>query len=233
MTQRLSRRALLALGASALAVAGCATAGNMTASAIDAIKKLLGLSSRKALAKLGAGGLADVVAKGAGLGKVLGGALGDSTAGQVVAVMDRLGLMKGVERKMASAVNSVADKAAPFIVDQIGVLAVNDAMAVVNGPSDAATQLLKSAIAGKLSDFLSPQIGTALSSVGALGELQTALGLAGAPAGALNINALATRLTTLVGEGIFEAIATEERAIRLDPGATGDKDIIAVFGRKG
>jgi Protein of unknown function (DUF4197) len=232
MAQSLNRRTLLILGVSAVAVAGCSTVGGMTANAVNAIKKLLGISSKKALAKLGAGGLADVIAKGSGLSEVIGGVVGGGTAGQVVAVMDRLGLMRGIERKMASAVNGVADKAAPFIVDQIGVLAVNDALAVVNGSDDAATQLLKTAISNKLADFLMPDVAKSLVNVGALSELQTALGLAGSPTNAFDLNGIASKLTALAGDGIFNAIAAEERLIRADPASTGDPEIIAIFGRK-
>lgn len=232
MGQQANRRSFVIAGTAALLLAGCATTGIRSGDAVTAIKKLLGLSSKNALAKLGAGGLADAIGKGSGLTNAIGGAMGDGAAVQVVAIMDQLGLMKGVERKIGGAVSGLADKAAPFITEQIGGLAIANAASIINGQSDSATQLLKDAAASKLNAFLTDRLGASLGQLGVLADLQKGLSLTGGSFQAVDIGKLASSLTGSIGETIFGAIAQEERAIRADPASTGDKDIMAVFGRK-
>lgn len=229
LTRRHAGAGLLA--SAALAVAGCATGMGGT-DLLAAVKRLLGLATTNGLAKLGAGGLADAVARGAGLSEAIGGMVGNGTAGQVVAVLDRLGVMRSVERKVAASVSGLADKAAPLLLDQIGTLSADDARQVINGSSDAATVLLRAAVGNRLKNLLLPEVSRALAGVNLLGDLAPALSIAGINSPGLNLDALASRVTGTVGDSVFAAIAAEERAIRANPQSTGDPLLIRVFGQK-
>lgn len=222
---------IMLLGSSAgLSLTGCATIGGAGLNAVALIKKLLTSASSKALGKLGAsGGFAGAFQA----GELFGGIGGDTMGGRMLALADSLGLMKGLDQKINQVAELAASKAAPFIVDQIGGLSVADANAILSGPEDGATQLLKSAIANKLTDQLVPNLSKAVQGLGVLGDVQKVLGIGSLPLDSLGLNNIVSKLTGKVGGSIFSAIATEERAIRRNPQSTGDADLIKAFSKAG
>jgi hypothetical protein len=233
-TLGLSRRSVTTglLVGFAVTGAGCASVGGMGADLVEAVRRLLGLSARNGLAKLGAGGLVDAVAKGAGIGDALGGMLGGGTAGRVVQVLNQVGLMKGVERKIAQSAGGLVDKAVPFILDQVGTLSVADAKSIINGSGDAATVLLRAAIGNRLKSLLLPEVNSALAASGLAGDMAGVLALAGVAPDRFNLAGLADRVGTTVDNSLFGAIAAEERLIRANPQATGDPLLIKVFSQR-
>ncbi len=229
MENRRNVMALLLAGSATLALSNCASVGSMGSSAIDAVKKLLKISSTKALGKLGAsGGFANSL----GSGELFQGIGGDSMGGRMLALAQSLGLMNNLDKKINQVAELAAGKAAPFIVDQVGGLSISDANSIINGQGDAATTLLRAAISNRLSEQLVPTLSKAVSGLGMLGDVQKILGLGNLPLDSLGLDKIVGKLTGKVGGGIFDAIATEERAIRANPESTGDKDLIRIFGKR-
>jgi hypothetical protein len=229
MSNRREMMGMLLAGSAMLTLSTCASVGKMGTSAVDAVKKLLKVASSKALGKLGAQG---GFASGLSSNDLLGDVGGDGLGGRMIALADSLGLMKGLDSKINRVAEMAADKAAPFIVDQIGGLSVADANAIINGPEDGATQLLKSAISNKLSEQLVPSLSAAVEGLGVLKDVQKILGVGSLPLDSLGLDRIVGKLTGKVGGSIFDAIANEERAIRRDPKSTGDADLIRIFGKK-
>ncbi len=230
MKNRRDVMALLLAGSATLALSNCASVGSMGSSAIDAVKKLLKVASSKALGKLGsAGGFGN----GFSANDLLGNVGGDGLGGRMIALADSFGLMKNLDKKINQVAELAASKAAPFIVDQVGGLTVGDANAIISGPEDGATQLLRSAISNKLAEQLVPSLSSAVEGLGVLKDVQKILGIGNLPLDSLGLDKIVGKLTGKVGGGIFDAIASEERAIRRDPASTGDKDLIRIFGKKG
>lgn len=216
----------LFVGVATVSLAGCATSG-LGLDTIAAIRRLLGLSATRALARLG--GRAGALASATSVADVFGEQGG--LAGTVIGVLDRVGMMKVVQRKVGEAVGLAAEKAAPVIIDQIGGLTVADADAIIKGPGDAATRLLEKALAGRISSLLMPQVSDQLQTVGAYGDLQQALGFAGLPINSLGLDGIAERLTAKAGSALFAAMADEERVIRANPSSTNDPLLVAAFGK--
>jgi Protein of unknown function (DUF4197) len=231
MQQRREILGLFLASTAMVSVAGCATMGNSATSAIAAVKKLLGMASKKALTKLGmSSGFGNLLSSSDVLANVGGSGIG----GQVLQMASSLGLLNNLDKKLGQVAEMAANKAAPFIVDQIGGLSITDANAILNGSGDAATQVLKSAIGKRLAEQLIPNLSGAVQSLGMLGDVNKILSLGGLSSGSgLNLDGLVNTLTSKVGGGIFDAIGNEERAIRLDPASTGDADLIRIFGKKG
>jgi hypothetical protein len=212
-----------------VSLSGCASVGGMGSSAIDAVKKLLKVASTKALGKLGGSG---GFANGFSANDVLGGVGGDGLGGRMIALADSLGLMNNLDKKINQVAELAAGKAAPFIVEQVGGLSIADANAIISGPEDGATQLLKAAISNKLADQLVPSLSGAVEGIGMLKDVQKILGIGGLPLESLGLDKIVGKLTGKVGGKIFDAIGLEERAIRRDPASTGDTDLIRIFGKK-
>jgi hypothetical protein len=105
-------------------------------------------------------------------------------------------------------------------------MSIADAASIINGPGDAATNLLKTAVGNKLQSELGGLVGGALQAMNVLGPV---MGAAGINLGGLNLGNLTNGVTQKAGNVIFGSIANEERAIRANPQATGNSTIIAAF----
>jgi Protein of unknown function (DUF4197) len=222
---QMNRRALVASMLAGTALASCASIGSMGVNLVDAIKRLLGISAKNGLAKLASqGGFLNNAASKIGLGDVLGGSNGSAA----MLVLSQLGVLGGIEAKVNQAAESAVGKIAPWVADSISGLSIADANAIINGPGDAATNLLKTAISSRLQSELGGAVGGALQALNVLGPLA---GMAGINIGGLNLGNLTQGVTGKASNAIFNAIASEERAIRANPSATGDPLIIAAFGR--
>jgi Protein of unknown function (DUF4197) len=237
MRQRREILGLFLASTAVITLGGCASVGNMGGNAIAAVKKLLAMASSKALGKLGSKG---GFATGLSANDLIASAGGSGLGAQVLQMAGSLGLLNTLDKKINSVAEIAANRAAPFIVDQIGGLSVGDANAILTGSDDAATQVLKAAISRKLADQLVPNLSSAVQSLGLLGDVNKILGLSslggmgsgGMGSGGLGLDKLVSTLTDKVGGGIFTAIGNEERAIRRDPASTGDAELIRLFGKR-
>jgi hypothetical protein len=109
-------------------------------------------------------------------------------------------------------------------------MSITDAASIINGPGDAATNLLKTAVGNKLQGELGGIIGGAMQTMNVLGPLMNTVGI---NIGGLNLGDITAGVTQKASNAIFGAIANEERAIRANPLETGNADIIGAFGRRG
>ena len=220
----IERRSLLAAAALTplLALPGCA--GGQGFSLVEAIRRLLTLSSQRAFAALmEENGFFDSQIARISVPDRLGG----STTGGVVAALLRTDAFRS---RLSRQVNRAAEKgaalAAPIVTDAISTLTVDDARAVVRGPSNsAATSKLYDAVSGRLVEAMLPGISDGLKlfdSAVVTQALKLATGI--------DFAGLRDDVTRQVSDAIFAAIASEEAAIRANPNATGDPLLMAVFG---
>lgn len=219
----LTRRTLVATAmiAPVMALPGCAGMGGLNL--VEAIQRLLGLSSQRALTGLVQenGFFASDAAR-ITLPDRLGGGMAGGLLASLLstrAVQDRL--LHQVNRAAAKG----AELAAPVVAQTISTLSPTDALAIVRGGPTAATGLLEQTLGGRLIDVMLPGIGSGLRMFdsGIVTQVLNA-------ATGINFDGLRADVATKASSGIFRAIGREEAAIRANPSATGDPLISAVFG---
>jgi Protein of unknown function (DUF4197) len=220
----MDRRGFVLAALATSSLAACAGMGGLGGvNLVEAIKQLLLLSTQRGLGKLASdGGFLNNAAAKIGMGDVLG----NGNMGTALAVLNQMGVLGGVETGLNRAAEQAAGKIAPWIADGVKTMSINDAASIINGPGDAATNLLKTAIGNKLQSQLGGLVGGALQAMNVLGPL---MGAAGINIGGLNLGNLTNGVTQKAGNVIFGAIASEERAIRANPQATGNAAIMGAF----
>ena len=145
----------------------------------------------------------------------------------------------GLLSELEVQLNRGAEKAAPVAKDiflsAVRNLTITDAINIVRGPDNAATEYLQANTASKLTDLFSPIMETALQNTGALQLFdQLAGNLRGVPL-APQLGADAKR--DLIGhgvnyalDGVFHYVAKEEAAIRENPAKRTSEILRRVFG---
>lgn len=226
MAQLVTRRMLIAAGCALplLALPGCNTVGEWGGAALEpAIRRLLTLSSQRAFANLlrEEGFFEDEVAR-VGLPEELGGTRTNS----IVSALLRTGT---VQTQLLRLVNHAAAKgaenAAPIVYESIRDMTITDAVSIVRGGPNAATEYLERQIGERIVEALFPGIGSALRLLDS-GLLQRVLG----SATGLEFGNLQQDVTRKTAQGIWRAIGREEAQIRANPDATGDPQLKAIFG---
>ena len=217
---RLPRRAILA-GAAASAVLvlpGCATLGSL--SLVDVIRRLLERSTQNALARLMAPGgfwdnqLARLDLPGAfgGRGLVL------QTLLAAAPVRNRL------QREMNRVAEGGARRAAPIVADAVRAIGIDNAKALISGGPTAATDLLRTAMNGRLVEEMIPALGEGLRAAS-----DPIVGQAIAALTGIDLTGVARSLSEKAENSIWAEIGREEGSIRANPQATGDPLLIAAF----
>ena len=217
-----SRRALLGgLGASGFALALPACTGIGGYSLVDAVQRLLFLSSERAFARmLQSDGFWDQQIAQAGLGSVLG------ARGNVLSRILTSSLFKSrLDTAFADIAYRGAERAAPVVTEAVRVIGLRNAVDLVRGGPTAATAFLRGQMGTRLVDAMVPELGTALrvASDPLVGQALAALT-------GVDSAQVATRLADSVEEIIWREIGTEEAAIRADPARTRDPAIIGILG---
>ncbi|MDJ0642745.1 MAG: DUF4197 domain-containing protein [Erythrobacter sp.] len=215
------RRRLLKAGAGGaliLSLAACATVPGF--SLTEAIRRLLLLSSERAFSRLTApdGYWDDQVAR-LGLGNLLG------TRGDVLSRILTSTLFKNrLEGAFADIAIKGSERAAPIVADAVRVIGLANAVELVRGGPDAATQALRGELGGRLIDAMVPELGDAIriASDPLVAELIDDLT-------GTDVGGIAQRLAGNVDDAIWTEMGFEEAAIRRDPQATGDPLLIGVF----
>jgi hypothetical protein len=221
MTSLIERRGFL-LGAGAvsvLGVSGCA-GGLGQFSFVEAVRRLLTLSSYAAIDRLSApGGFYDNQIARLGLPEVFGrrgGVLSNILTG--VVFRDRL------QRTLNRFAEDGARRAAPVVADTIRVVGIANAVALIRGGPTAATAFLRQEMAGRLVDVMFPAIGDAMRVAN-----DPVLGQALAAISGVDIPAVARDLAIQADNAIWGEIGREEAAIRADPRRTNDPVLIAAL----
>lgn len=217
-----NRRTLLgglAAGGALLAVPGCTSMGGF--GFVDAIQRLLYLSSERAFARmLQRDGFWDQQVASLGLGNVLG------ARGDVISRILTSGLFKSrLDRAFGDIAFEGAERAAPIVADAVRVIGFQNAIDLVRGGPTAASSYLRGEIGTRLIDAMVPELGAAMrvASDPLVGQALAALT-------GVDTAQVASRFATAIDDTIWREIGNEESAIRADPGSTRDPAIIAVFG---
>ncbi len=219
----MERRQFLGAG-SALALLmmpGCSQ--GLGYSLTEAIRRLLSLSSRRALARLMApGGFYDSQIARIALPDQLGGNSAGSMISRVLLnglVRDRL--LKQVNR----AAELGAERAAPVLADAILSVSPQDAAAIVRAAgTPAATLMLQQQVGAALIPAILPGIDEGLR----LFDNEVVTEALRAATG-INFAGLRDDITRKVSDAIFAEMGREELAIRADPRSTGDPVLIAAL----
>ena len=216
------RRAFLGgmtLGGAGLALSGCA--GLPGFSMIDAVQRILFLSSDRAFARmLNSGGFWDQQVATLGLNGLLG------TRGDVLSNILTSALFKNrLQDAFADIAYEGAERAAPLVTDAVRTIGIQNAIDLVNGGPTAATGFLRSSMGTSLVEAMVPELGNAMriASDPLVGQLVSALT-------GVNFSNATNRFATNLDDTIWREIGVEEAAIRRDPQSTRDPLIIGVFG---
>lgn len=217
-----TRRAMiegLAAGTALLAMPGCSSLGGF--GLVDAVQRLLYISSERAFGRmLEGGGFWDQQVAALGLGNVLG------ARGDVLGRILTSSLFKSrLDRAFGDIAYRGAERAAPLVTDAVRVIGIENAIDLVRGGPTAATAFLRGKIGTRLIDAMVPELGTAMrvASDPLVGEALAALT-------GIDTVGVAGRLADSIDEVIWREIGSEEAAIRADPAASRDPAIIAIFG---
>lgn len=209
----------LALGGAALALPACTAVPGF--SLVDAVQRLLYLSSERAFARMLQGdGFWDRQVAQLGLGNLLG------TRGDVLGRILTSALFKDrLENAFGDIAYRGAERAAPLVSEAVRTIGIDNAIDLVRGGPTAATTYLRGAMATGLIDAMVPELGAAMrvAQDPLVGEVLR--GLTGVDPGAA-----ARRFATGLDNIIWHEIGVEERAIRANPEATRDPLIIGVLG---
>lgn len=222
----MQRRDFMASGAALtlLGLAGCS--GGLRYSLIDAIKRLLSLSSQRALARLMApGGFYD-----SQIGRIsLPDSLGGSTGGSLLSRVLLSGVLRDrLLRQVNRAAEKGAERAAPAIADAILSVSPADAAAILKSSGPAATNLLQQAMGSALINTMLPDIDDGLrlfDSAVVTDALKMATGI--------DFAGLRDDVTRKASDAIFAEMGKEEMTIRADPKSTNDPVLIAALGAAG
>ena len=217
-----SRRSFLAASGASLgllALPGCATLGGF--GAVDAIRRILLLSSERAFASLTQpGGWYDNQIFKLGLNDVLG------SRGGILSTILTSGLVKNaLEREFANFAVEGAERAAPLVYDAVRTIGFGNAVALITGNPTAATGYLRQNLGVSLVEAMVPEIGEAmrLSRDPAVGQLLSALT-------GVDTSAVISNFAAEANDVIWQEIGSQEAAIRANPRATNDPAIIAILG---
>ena len=188
---------------------------------VDAVQRILYLSSERAFARmLDGGGFWDQQVAQIGFGELLG------TRGDVLSRILTSALFKDrLETACGDIAYEGAERAAPLVTDAVRTIGIQNAIDLVRGGPTAATTFLRGSMGRTLVEAMVPELGEAMRVaqdplVGELLQGLTGVDLAGA----------SMRFATSLDDTIWREIGIEEAAIRRNPQATRDPLIIGVFG---
>jgi hypothetical protein len=146
-------------------------------------------------------------------------------------------LIDTVVLRLNRAAEDAAPQAANILIHAITNITFTDALAIINGSNDAATQYLRAATKDTINFLFRPHIDSALTQVGAQSAWETltqtynplAPFLPGGPYPQVNTD-LARYTTERASFGLFKLIAIEEEKIREDPLHRVNEILQSVFG---
>jgi hypothetical protein len=218
----INRRAIMGAGvagAALLILPGCATTPAF--SLTEAIRRLLLRASEQAFARLTTeGGYWDQQVAQIDFGGLLG-----VRNEPIFRALTSAALKDRLEDTFADIAIAGSYRAAPIVREAAGVIGFANAIELVRGGPQAATQALRGELGGRLIDAMVPELGEAIriASDPIVAELINAA--TGTDAGRI-----AQRLAGRIDDAVWAEIGAEEAVIRADPPATRDPVLIGVFG---
>jgi len=136
--------------------------------------------------------------------------------------------------KLNRAAENAAPQASGILLNAITNITIVDAINIVNGSNDAATQFLRAQTQDTIATLFRPHIITSLETVGAQtawGELTSNYNLVAPILGQPQVNTdLADYTTNKALDGLFHLVAEEEALIREDPLHRVSEILEQVFG---
>ena len=209
-----------ALSATALVpLSGCA-GGLGGFSFVEAVRRLLTLSSVAALDRLTApGGFYDDQVARLNLPDVFG-----SRGGVLANILTGVVFRDRLQRTLANFAVDGARRAAPVVADTIRTVGFANAVALIRGGPTAATSFLRQEMAGRLIDVMFPVIGDAMRVAN-----DPVLGQALAAVTGVDIPAVARDVAFQADTILWNEMGREESSIRADPRRTNDPLLIAAL----
>lgn len=133
---------------------------------------------------------------------------------------------------MNRAAEDAASKAGPIFISAISKITLNDALGILRGGNNAATNYLQRATQQELMNAFSPVVRQSLSKVGADKVWQQAFDAYNKLPMVTKVNTdLTNYVTQKTTEGMFKSIAVEELKIRQNPMGQGSNLLRKVFGK--
>ena len=221
---RLARRRFVT-GAAAvglLALPGCQTLGDLPGfSLVDAIRRILTLSSQRAFARLTApDGFWDNSLARLDLPDVFG-----SNGGLVQSILTSALFRERLQREFNHVAEKGAERTAPIVADAVRNVSITDALALVRGGPSAASTYLRGEMGQRLVEAMVPELGEALRI-----SNEPLVGRAIAALTGVDVAGVARSLSADIDDVIWGEIGREEAAIRANPRETNDPLLIGVFG---
>jgi hypothetical protein len=220
-----SRRALLGTGLllPVLLLPGCAQSPAL--SLTEAVRRLLTLSSQRAMADLMApGGFYD-----SQIARITPPERFDDPAGRVLTALLSSGIVRDrLTRQINRAAEEGAERAAPLIADTIRTMPVRDALGIMRGGGSAATDLLRLSMGDALVGAVLPGVDEGLRLFD--NEIVT---IALQAWTGIDFRGLRDDVTRKTADAIYRAIARQEETIRANPRATNDALLIAALSLAG
>ena len=217
----MARRTFLAGTAAAglLALPGCQSLGGF--SMVDAIRRLLTLSSRAAFARLTApGGFWDSEVARFEAPEVFGA----SGTGVLKNLLTSALFKQNLQRQLNIVAERGAERAAPVVYAAVSKISIPDAIGLVRGGPTAATSYLRTEMGPALINAMIPGLTDALRLSGDPVIGQAVRALAG-----VDIGQMAQAVANRADNSIWYQIGHEESAIRRRPETTSDPLLIVVF----
>ena len=211
----------LGAGAALLSLPACTSFGGGGFSLVDAVERLLFLSSERAFTRmLQPDGFWDNQVAQLGLSGLLG------ARGDVLSRILTSALFKNrLEGAFANFAYDAAYRAAPIVTDAVRVIGFSNAIDLVRGGPTAATSYLRGSMGSRLIDAMVPELGQAMrvAQDPLVGELLA--GLTG-----VDVPRIATTFASRIDDTIWNEIGREESLIRANPRSVNDPLIAGVFG---
>ncbi len=194
--------------------------GGLRYSLIEAIQRLLTLSSQRALASLMApGGFYD-----SQVGRITLPDRFGKTGSMVTQALLSTVLRDRLTRQINHAAEKGAERAAPIIADAILAVSPEDAAAILKGSGPAATALLQRQMGSSLIQYMLPGVDEGLK----LADSQVVTQALKVATG-IDFAGLRDDVTRKASNAIFAEMGKEEMAIRADPQSTNDPVLIAAL----
>lgn len=216
----IARRGFLAgtVGAGALLLPGCTSLGGF--SMVEAIQRLLSLSSQRAFAKLTApGGFWDSEVARFELPTLF-----SSSGGVLRGLLTSTAFKTQLQKQLNIVAEKGAERAAPVVLEAVRNVSIPDAVGIVRGGPTAATSFLRGQMGPALINAMIPGLTDALrvSNDPILGQAIKALV-------GVELGGVAQSIANRADNAIWYQIGHEETGIRTNPQSTNDPLLIGVF----
>ncbi len=215
-----ARRSFLA-GSAAIAIAalpGCSSMGGF--SLVEAVRRLLELSTMRAFAQLTApGGFWDSQVARIGLPEIFG-----RRGGIAQSILTSALFRDRLQHQLNLVAERGAERAAPMVTDAVRTIGIGNALAILRGGPQAATVLLREQMGIALIEAMVPALSDALR-IASDPIVAQAIGLLAG----VDINGIARSVSEEADNAIWAQIGAEEAAIRANPESTNDPVLIGVF----